>query len=120
MICSDHSSSDLGLAMADGESRQVGAEAGARRHAAFISYSNADEEIANCCTGGWSLIGCPRRWRGASASASCSPDRVEFAATHDLGGEIRRSLEASDALSVLCSPRAGSRSRDEGCGWAAD
>jgi len=48
------------------------------------------------------------------------PDRVEFAATHDLGGEIRRSLEASDALSVLCSPRAGSRSRDAGCGWAAD
>lgn len=97
--------------MADGgfSARQVEpAGAGSRRYSAFISYSHADEEIA-----GW----LHRRLESYRIPASLAPrgrrklgklfrDRVELSAAHDLGGEIRKALDASDALILLCSPRA--------------
>jgi WD40 repeat protein len=89
-----------------------------RRYAAFISYSNADEEI-----GDWLhrrlenyRVPSPLRGRAGPAgpiSARLGPvfrDRVELSAAPDLGAEIRRALQDSDALIVLCSPRSrGSR-----------
>lgn len=99
--------------LAEGASLESGAPLG-RRYAAFISYSHADEEV-----GAW----LHRRLENSRIPRSSSTkfglrqlfgerlgkvfrDQIDLAAANDLGAEIRRSLEQSDALIVLCSPRA--------------
>ncbi len=79
-----------------------------KRYAAFVSYSHADETIAN-----WLhrrledyRIPAPLRRDGRRRIGKLFRDRVELSAAHDLGGEIRKALERSDALILLCSPRA--------------
>ena len=89
------------------ETEGAGGEAG--RYAAFISYSHADHEIANWLHRRLEGYRIPK---GIAASrknrriGKLFRDRVELASSHDLGGDIRRALDASDALILLCSPRA--------------
>lgn len=84
------------------------------RYAAFISYSHADEEF-----GDWlhrrlesyrvpaALVG--RDGPGGRINRRLGKvfrDRTDLSAAHDLSAEIREGLKQSDALIVLCSPRA--------------
>lgn len=88
-------------------------EGDAARYAAFISYSHAEEEFANWLHKRLEDYRIPRSLVGRVGPAGSQPrrigkvfrDRVELSAAHDLGGEIRKALERSDALIVLCSQR---------------
>jgi WD40 repeat protein len=97
--------------MADEERKTVttvSANAPAQRYAAFVSYSHADEEIASWLHRRLETYLIPadlRHARGKRRIGRVFRDRVELSAAHDLGSEIRKALEASDALIVLCSPR---------------
>jgi len=86
-----------------------------RRYAAFISYSHADEEVASWLHRRLESYGIPKGIaQGRTRIGKVFRDRVELSAAHDLGGEIRQALEASDSLIVMCSPRsAGSRYVEE-------
>lgn len=91
---------------------------GARRYAAFISYSHADARWAAWLQKQLESFRVPRRLVGtvgehgpvASRLAPVFRDREELASANDLGGRIAQALEASDALLVVCSPSAA-RSR---------
>lgn len=108
--------------MADAESGKKdrnaqAAMAAVQHYAAFISYSHADEEIAEWLHERLESYRIPAVLARGHARRSLGKlfrDRVELSAAHDLGEEIRKALEASDALIVLCSPRsAGSRYVEE-------
>ncbi|MGD9979802.1 MAG: TIR domain-containing protein [Hyphomonadaceae bacterium] len=85
-----------------------------RSYAAFISYSHADEKLASWLhrkleayrTPGPLVGRATARGKIGKRVGKVFRDRAELGADHDLGGEIRAALERSDALIVLCSPRA--------------
>jgi hypothetical protein len=84
-----------------------------RRYAAFISYSHADEKLASWLHRKLEAYRVPGGLVGRTTAhgpigkriGKVFRDRAELGADHDLGGEIRKALERSDALIVLCSPR---------------
>lgn len=84
-----------------------------RRYAAFISYSHADEKLASWLHRKLEAYRIPGSLVGRTTAhghigkrlGKVFRDRAELGADHDLGGEIRKALECSDALIVLCSPR---------------
>jgi hypothetical protein len=82
------------------------------RYAAFVSYSHADEGLADWLHRRLEAYEVPKTLRaqtqGASRLGRFFRDRVELSASRDLGGDIREALELSDTLIVLCSPRAAS------------
>jgi WD40 repeat protein len=103
----DHQRGDVVADGGVGAGRTKRTRTGARRYSAFVSYSHADDEIAS-----W----LHRRLENYRIPAALAPggrrklgklfrDRVELSAAHDLGGEIRKALDVSDALILLCSPR---------------
>lgn len=84
-----------------------------RRYAAFISYSHSDERLAAWLHRKLEAYRVPGPLVGRTTAhgrigkriGKVFRDRAELGADHDLGGEIRKALENSDALIVLCSPR---------------
>lgn len=91
---------------------------GAKRYAAFISYSHADARWAGWLQKQLEGFRVPSRLVGREGAHGPVPariapvfrDREELASSSDLGARIREALEASAALVVLCSPAAaGSR-----------
>lgn len=84
-----------------------------RRYAAFISYSHSDERLAAWLHRKLESYQVPGPLVGRTTAhgrigkriGKVFRDRAELGADHDLGGEIRKALENSDALIVLCSPR---------------
>lgn len=86
----------------------------ARRYAAFISYSHADERFAARLHRHIETWRTPRRLAAARGRDGAVParlfpvfrDREELPTSADLGGAIRQALETSRYLIVLCSPRA--------------
>lgn len=89
-----------------------------RRYRAFISYSHADAAAADGLHRGLERYRVPRALVGRETARGPVPgrlipifrDREELSASTDLTAEIRAALENSQALIVLCSPRAA-RSR---------
>jgi hypothetical protein len=80
----------------------------AGRYAAFVSYSHADDEIADWLHRRLEGYRVPKGIAAARKDRRLGKlfrDRVELASSHDLGGDIRKALDASDALILLCSPR---------------
>lgn len=78
-------------------------------YAAFISYSHADDEIAGWLHKRLESYRIPKSLRGIGGRRRIGKvfrDRVDLNASHDLGGEIRKALDRSDALVLICSPRA--------------
>ena len=108
--------------MADGQSAaELRAGAGltrsapaGRRYAAFISYSHADEEFGEWLHRKLETYVVPSPLRGrrytsgvvGSRLGKIFRDRADLSAAHDLSGEIRKALQQSDVLIVLCSPHA--------------
>lgn len=88
-------------------------DAATRRYAAFISYSHTDEEIGDWLHKRLETYRVPPPLVGRSSPigpiekrlGKVFRDRTDLSAAHDLTAEIRRGLERSDALVVLCSPR---------------
>lgn len=84
---------------------------GPRHYRAFISYSHGDEAAARWlqrALEGYRLPSSLRKSR-PGLPARLYPifrDRDELASTQDLSDSIRRALDDSDALIVLCSPAA--------------
>ncbi len=84
-----------------------------KRYAAFISYSHADDEIGDWLHKRLERYEVPATLVGREGPSGTIQrrlgkvfrDRVELSAAHDLGTEIRRALDQSEALIVLCSPR---------------
>lgn len=79
------------------------------RYAAFISYSHTDDGIAEWLHRHLENYRVPKGITGGRADRRIGKvfrDRVELASSHDLGGDIRRALDQSDALILMCSPRA--------------
>lgn len=101
--------------MADGKDKQAARGTGVfnPHYAAFISYSHAEDEFANWLHKRLEGYQIPRSLLGRNGGSGRAAkrlgrvfrDRVELSAAHDLGAEIRKALEVSDALIVLCSPR---------------
>lgn len=104
------------------EGAEAGNEAAARQlqplnqgtYVAFLSYSHSDEAVAAWLHRELERYRIPKalqRRLGTSQRKSAYlgrifRDRADLAASHDLAGEIREALEQSEALIVLCSPRA--------------
>jgi WD40 repeat protein len=101
-----------GERMADGADQASGVMQSGR-YAAFISYSHADEDIGNWLHRRLESYQVPAALVGRDGPngpikkrlGKVFRDRVDLSAAHDLGAEIRRGLENSSALVVLCSPR---------------
>jgi WD40 repeat protein len=82
-------------------------------YAAFLSYSHADGEFGDWLHKRLESYEVPLPLAGARRPAGISGkrlgkvfrDRADLSAAHDLGGEIRRALQQSGALIVICSPR---------------
>lgn len=98
--------------MADEERPETAADA--RRYRAFISYSHADAGQAAKLHRWLETYRIPARLVGTETAhgkvgkrlAPIFRDRAELAAAHSLNAEVERALGQSDALLVLCSPRA--------------
>lgn len=84
------------------------------RHAAFISYSHSDEEIARWFHRRLESYRIPKAYAGRAGPTGqigarigkVFRDREEFAAGGELKAEIEAALDRSDVLIVLCSPAA--------------
>ena len=79
------------------------------RYAAFISYSHSDDNVAEWLHRHLEHYRVPKGIAGGRADRRIGKvfrDRAELASSHDLGGDIRRALDRSDALILMCSPRA--------------
>ena len=87
--------------------------ANARRYAAFISYSHADEADARWLHRRLEAYRVPAPLVGRIGKHGAVPkrigkvfrDRVEFAAGGELKSEIEAALDRAETLIVLCSPR---------------
>jgi WD40 repeat protein len=87
---------------------------GERRYAAFISYSHADEKLAAWLHRRLESYSIPSALVGQPGPTGpikrrlgrMFRDRLEFGASPNLAADIRAALDASDALIVLCSPKA--------------
>ncbi len=89
------------------KSAVVGAEG--PRYAAFISYSHSDDEVADWLHRRLENYRIPKGIASPRADRRIGKvfrDRAELASSHDLGGDIRNALDQSNALILLCSPRA--------------
>jgi len=83
---------------------------------AFISYSHRDETWATWIHRAIEAYGLPRGvagsdFRGEKVPKHLRPvfrDRDELAGGADLGGKLRRSLQESRSLIVICSPKSAS------------
>ncbi|MCB1790377.1 MAG: toll/interleukin-1 receptor domain-containing protein [Gammaproteobacteria bacterium] len=88
------------------------------RYRAFLSYSHVDEKWGRWLHRALESYRVPRALTGEAEKGSAPParlgrvfrDREELSASHDLGSEIRRALNDSETLIVVCSPNAA-RSR---------
>lgn len=84
------------------------------RYKAFLSYSHRDKATAVWLHRALESYRVPSKLVGAETGVGKVParirpifrDREELSASHDLGGEIRAALEASEFLIVVCSPAA--------------
>ncbi|KRC78150.1 toll/interleukin-1 receptor domain-containing protein [Sphingomonas sp. Root241] len=84
------------------------------RYRAFISYSHQDAKIARWLHRRLETYRFPRRLTGQPGSFGTVParlgpifrDREEFAAATSLSEAVRRAIEVSEALIVVCSPAA--------------
>lgn len=85
-----------------------------RKYSAFISYSHADASFARWLHGKLETFRFPPRLVGRTTEAGTVPrklgpvfrDREELAASPSLPDRVREALASSDALIVICSPRA--------------
>ena len=85
-----------------------------RRYKAFISYSHADADAARWLHRRLEGFVMPKRLVGRPGTRGpISPrlvpifkDREDLPAAHDLTGEVRAALDASDCLIVLATPAA--------------
>jgi WD40 repeat protein len=101
---------DMGLAGADIAGKPL--ESAGSRYAAFISYSHADEAFVKWLHRRLETYEIPKAL--AMRRSGDHPrrlgkvfrDRVELSASNDLGRELRAALDQSEALIVVCSPRA--------------
>lgn len=83
-----------------------------RRYRAFISYSHQDEAWARWLQRALESYRFPKDLVGQPARHGKVPrrfrpvfrDREDFSSATDLGAEVRRTLEDSDALIIICSP----------------
>lgn len=74
-------------------------------NAAFLSYSHADEGIADLIHKRVERYRIPNSLNlGKSRIGKIVRDRVDFAASADLGKDITAALDNSEALILLCSP----------------
>ena len=84
------------------------------RYRAFISYSHADEVWGSWLHKAIERYRIPRRLVGQQTESGPVPDslfpvfrdREELASAHELGTEIKKALEQSHSLIVICSPAA--------------
>ena len=84
------------------------------RYCAFLSYSHADEEIANWLHEALEKFRTPSSLAGRLSNNGAIPkrltpifrDRQELAASDNLAAGIREALDSSRFLIVLCSPEA--------------
>ena len=91
---------------------------GARRYAAFLSYSHKDAAAARRLHRRLETYRIPRRLVGSEGQRGPVPprltpifrDREELPAAGDLSEAVRAALAASDALIILCSPAAAESS----------
>lgn len=85
-----------------------------RRYRAFISYSHQDEAWARWLQRALESYRFPKDLVGQPARHGEVPrrfrpvfrDREDFSSATDLSAEVRRTLEDSDALIIICSPAA--------------
>ncbi|MCK7593389.1 tetratricopeptide repeat protein [Pseudomarimonas salicorniae] len=81
----------------------------ATRYRAFLSYSHADEKPCARLHRRLERFRIPRALRGKNGATSLAPvfrDRDELGAAASLSTVIEEALDRSDALVVICSPRA--------------
>jgi tetratricopeptide (TPR) repeat protein len=91
---------------------------GARRYAAFLSYSHKDAAAARRLHRRLETYRIPRRLVGSEGQRGPVPprltpvfrDREELPAAGDLSAAVRAALGASGALIILCSPAAAASS----------
>ncbi|MEJ8848544.1 TIR domain-containing protein [Variovorax rhizosphaerae] len=89
---------------------------GSARYRAFLSYSHADERWASWLHRALEGYRLPRQLAGGTGRHGALPqrlfpvfrDREELASAADLPARIREALAESQALVVICSPRAAS------------
>src|SRR5437660_5439279 len=89
------------------------------RYWAFISYSHRDEQSAKWLHEGIETYKIPGALVGKPLHGGSTPrrmfplfrDRDELASAAELGAQIRRALEQSLYLIVICSPRAANLGR---------
>lgn len=82
-----------------------------RHYRAFISYSHSDEQWARWLQRALEKYQLPKTFRKSHPDlpARLYPifrDRDELASAHDLSESIRKAMDDSDALIVICSPAA--------------
>ena len=90
----------------------------AHHYQAFISYSHADEKLAAAFHKRLERFPVPRGLSPRGGESAALPgrirpvfrDREEFPASADLGSSIRRALERSASLVVICSPQSAASS----------
>ena len=95
--------------MTTGDNPETAAGEMARRYAAFISYSHADEAAAKSLHKRLETYRLPSRVRAAKEETRIGTifrDRADLAAASDLTDSIKAALADSAALIVLCSPEA--------------
>jgi tetratricopeptide (TPR) repeat protein len=88
--------------------------ASASRYRAYISYSHADRAWAGWLHKALETYRVPSRLVGTQTASGVIPrrlapvfrDRDELASAADLGARVKESLQRSDNLIVICSPRA--------------
>lgn len=96
----------------DGQpSGRRGASRASDRHAAFISYSQADKAEVKKLQHWLETYRVPRSLRTANDRPSGKLGRIfrddeDMSAASDIAAQVREAIERSDALIVACSPRA--------------
>ena len=93
----------------DADASVLAAAGAAKRYAAFISYSHADEVAAKLLHRRLETYRLPphvRSSKGETRVGTIFRDRADLAAASDLTDSIKSALAESGALVVLCSPEA--------------